>query len=549
MIRTRTLFRYFLRELLKAFLLTTIALTLLVTMGGGVANVFRNQGVDAVRVAKIFALLVPIAVTLVLPVAALFSATLTYGRFSADNEINACRAAGINVHALLVPAAALSLAVTAFTFYSWNYMIPGLTARVYEYGRQDIASVILSNLRRNRGVMFRNYVLYADEAGELDPDQLPPEAPPGRSYIVLRSVAFLEMADTTPIRCGTTERAVVELDLSGRTPETRIDLQAVHSYDIARGQYLELTHQLMGPFTIPLPLDKKLRFETLPVLQRYAEAPEEIPEMNDRIHGIRARLMQVFTYQEAIKAFDPEQGGRGVLTLVSADGTIEIRAEQFTASEEDQQPYLRNVVVLDRSSAGTRELRAPNATLRLVESLDRDQPRVQVELTGGVEIRPVPSRPNDRVVKRPTERLRYVPMQESARTRLRELTFAQILNPEVLIPLPAKVAKAREKLMDVRESLRCEVRSVIHFRASYALSTVPVIVLGAVLGVVLRGGQVLTAFGISCIPSLVVVVGTILGRNLADHPVTHEAGVVAMWAADLVLAAGTAAVMWKFMRR
>ena len=83
----RTLHTYFGRELLKTFGMTAAALTVLIVMGGGVANLFRGEGIGAKEMGIIFALLTPIAITLILPVAALFSATITYGRAALDNEV------------------------------------------------------------------------------------------------------------------------------------------------------------------------------------------------------------------------------------------------------------------------------------------------------------------------------------------------------------------------------------------------------------------------------------------------------------------------------
>src|SRR5262245_11274604 len=123
----RTLHLYLARELLKTFALTAIALTLLLVMGGGVANIFKGEGLGAEELIKVFAFLTPVAVTLILPVAALFSAAITYGRAAADNEITACRAAGINIHRLLLSAALLGLFVTITTYWAWNYLIPGLS--------------------------------------------------------------------------------------------------------------------------------------------------------------------------------------------------------------------------------------------------------------------------------------------------------------------------------------------------------------------------------------------------------------------------------------
>jgi hypothetical protein len=48
-----TLHLYFARELLKTFLMTSVALTLLIVMGGGVANIFRGEGIGAEEMARV----------------------------------------------------------------------------------------------------------------------------------------------------------------------------------------------------------------------------------------------------------------------------------------------------------------------------------------------------------------------------------------------------------------------------------------------------------------------------------------------------------------
>src|SRR5262245_57752619 len=107
-----------------------VAVTLLVTLGGGVANLFRGEGVGAVELAKLFVLFSPAAATMVLPVAAMFGAAITFGRMSADNEITACRAAGINVHRLFWPVLIIGAVVSGVTYYSWNFLIPNFIRQV-----------------------------------------------------------------------------------------------------------------------------------------------------------------------------------------------------------------------------------------------------------------------------------------------------------------------------------------------------------------------------------------------------------------------------------
>lgn len=551
----KTLHLYIFRELFKTFVLTTVALTVLVTMGGGVANVFRSQGLDAIRVMKVFALLVPIAATLVMPVAALFAATITYGRASTDNEINACRAAGINVHWLLLSAIGLAVGVGVFSYYSWNYFIPGLTGRLADLGRQDVSSILLGNLKRNRGFRYGNYALYADRAAEVPREQLPAGAPPDNQYLLLQSVAFLEFDDRQPVRCGTTEHALIEFDMSGVSPRVRISLTGVHTFDTVRRQYMELDQQYMGPYDIPIPLARKTRFADLPTLQRYATEPHSIPELDDRAWGVRVRLQRIYTYLDALRHFDPEQGGDGRWTLRGPHIELEVRAGRFAPAEDDLQPSLQDVRVTERllddegKIKSQRVLTAPSGVIRVVETLDRTKPVVQVELSNGVEIRQVPAPAGEAPVKRPTERLANIPIPEAVQQELAALTQADLYNPAVKVPGPPKLQEVRRKLFDEKERLLCDVICNIQFRSSYAVSALPVIVLGAVLGVILRGGQVLTAFGISCIPSLISIVASILGRNLADHPRTHEIGILVMWCANGGLSLALVAITARFMRR
>jgi hypothetical protein len=91
------------------------------------------------------------------------------------------------------------------------------------------------------------------------------------------------------------------------------------------------------------------------------------------------------------------------------------------------------------------------------------------------------------------------------------------------------------------------VRGEIHFRAAYACSAVATVLLGAMLGIVLRGGQVLTAFGISCVPTAFVVVAGIVGRNLSSQPQYGIASMAVMWGATAMMFVACAVVSAKLL--
>ena len=87
-----TLQRYIFREMGKTFVLTAIAMTAVLGLGGGVLNMIKLGEVTTAQLFRLMMLILPVAAALTLPVAALFSAASTYGRMSSDNEFVACRA-------------------------------------------------------------------------------------------------------------------------------------------------------------------------------------------------------------------------------------------------------------------------------------------------------------------------------------------------------------------------------------------------------------------------------------------------------------------------
>ncbi|MBW3019425.1 LptF/LptG family permease, partial [Candidatus Woesearchaeota archaeon] len=91
-----TLHRYIFRELFRVFLLAAIALSLILSLGS-ILQPVQEYGVGPRQVVHLMGYFLPITLTFVLPMAALFAGALVYGRFTSDNEYDACRASGISV--------------------------------------------------------------------------------------------------------------------------------------------------------------------------------------------------------------------------------------------------------------------------------------------------------------------------------------------------------------------------------------------------------------------------------------------------------------------
>ena len=121
-----TLQKYIFREMGKTFLLTAIGLTAVLSTCGGAASILPLESLSARQTLFLLALTVPISTAFTLPIAALFSATITYGRLAADNEFTAVRSGGINIHVLFLPCLLISLVSGIVTFALFNFAIPGI---------------------------------------------------------------------------------------------------------------------------------------------------------------------------------------------------------------------------------------------------------------------------------------------------------------------------------------------------------------------------------------------------------------------------------------
>src|SRR5687768_10312905 len=103
---SRTLFLYIFNDLMWKFFLTSGALAGIMSFGG-LLRPLTEHGLDAGQAAQMLGFFMPAMTTYSLPIAALFATTVVYGRLAADNEITACRAAGISYVSIGLPALVL----------------------------------------------------------------------------------------------------------------------------------------------------------------------------------------------------------------------------------------------------------------------------------------------------------------------------------------------------------------------------------------------------------------------------------------------------------
>ena len=94
------------------------------------------------------------------------------------------------------------------------------------------------------------------------------------------------------------------------------------------------------------------------------------------------------------------------------------------------------------------------------------------------------------------------------------------------------------------------IDSELHSRGSFSLSCLTLVLLGAALGILLRGKNPLAVFVVGFVPAIILVLLITAGRQLTEgNPKNVLSGIIMIWAGNGVLLAIVAAVYARLLRR
>lgn len=147
-----------LREIRSNFVSTLLILTFVLLVG----NVFTkmidlvlNRGVDPVAIGQLILYSLPYLCIYTLPMAMLVAVLLAFGRLSADHELTAVKASGVNLARIVRPVLVLSVVLSLFTFY----LSDQLASRSHFKMRQVSSSIGLQSptAALEEGVFIKNF--------------------------------------------------------------------------------------------------------------------------------------------------------------------------------------------------------------------------------------------------------------------------------------------------------------------------------------------------------------------------------------------------------
>ncbi len=544
-----TLHRYVFRELFRVFILAAVALTLILSLGS-VLQPIQEYGVGPRQVVYLMGYFLPITLTFVLPMAALFAGALVYGRLASDNELDACRASGISLPAMTYPGLALAIMVAIANLILSFYVMPVFVHRAEQSFKADAKQILFRNIERRRYYELPpdgRYLIYADQAN-LQND-------------TLLGAVVTEMKDSQIEKIIVAEVAKVIFNVN----ETFSQVQIIARKSSQMGAEGEGGAEL-GSVTreVASMLGDQIKFKKI-----------------DEMRRIQADLMQFYPiaqlaremYGQLFIELLAEDIGRGTrdegkasLPLLSPQGpqapppaapgprpeagawyellgepnSVKFTARQCRVQGADVELF-DNVMIVEYDTDSRRPLHTftcARASLHLegdplLPTLTMDISSARDVDSGQLTMRYIvrglvpPQAVADKVNEFKTRKGLLKP-QELARLT----SGGPASGPSAVRGLQpsADLQRLREKLQRQILKTYVEIKAEIHSRLVFGTGCIPMILIGIGLGIIKKGGHLLSAFGASCVPAAVLAVCIMSGKQLTENLNAQTvSGIALMW--------------------
>jgi lipopolysaccharide export LptBFGC system permease protein LptF len=523
---SRTLFWYILKDLLRMFLFASGVLAGIMSFGG-LLRPLTEHGLSIGQVVHMLGYFQPPMTAYSLPIAALFATTIVYGRLSADNEIVACRSAGISHLAIALPALVLGLTVALLGLLMLCFVVPIFMLKAEKVVFSNVGQIIVNEIERSHQLKMeqegQSITVFAQTAKVLPPDLSRPneqvvvlgapmfvtyEPNPDKSpdairiprdfYIAKQATCFIEqnpqsdeLTFLTKLQGGCKFPRTIK-GMEGGVDQTTF---------IAKGEsQVRENTKFMDVWRLKeLLTDESSSRRVRKVLDGFVSNEQRdtfLKWINNQLAGeeSQARLSgneenqsvnYIVTRGKAATAFD---GERLVIGATTPEVTRPVRVFQ---EHEGQVLRTFEAQQVEITTTPDDELGVMHTAIEFNDAIER----VGESMTQRSKIR----------------REFDVPMSESIKQLPKVRTAKYYLNNARLFGAQGK-ALARERMF-----ISNTVRSELHARASFALSCLILVMVGCALGMMFKSGNFLSAFALSVVPALVCIALIITGQHTCEN--------------------------------
>jgi lipopolysaccharide export LptBFGC system permease protein LptF len=522
-----TLHRYIFRELLKVFIPTTMTLTLILSLGS-ILRPVQEYGVGPGQVVHLMGYFLPIVLTFVLPMAALFAAALVYGRFASDNELDACRASGISLLTLVYPGLAMAIIVAIANLILSFHVVPTFVHRAERSLKANAKQILFRNIQRKGYYELPpkgQYIIYADQANPQND--------------TLSGVIIAEVKNSQIKKVTTAERTKIYFNPQEKFNEVQI---------IASNTY-QIGAESEGWFDIGR-LSLRMEFGSLlgdDIKFKKIGEMKKIRDLDLTLFYPIAKLARDTYSQFTAESLAQDIADQitdepnGFYKLHSADKLVEFTARHCNIGKEKEIELSGNVVVVEYDAASKQRLR----------TLECEKASLHLE---GDELAPTLTMELDNPIWKRVEgpegvamgwfRIRGLIIPKTVRDVANKFATEDGLDAKKLAAESSALLKGQSlKLSRLQNELQseildtlAEIEAEIHSRLVFGIGCVSLIMIGIGLGILLRDGHLLSAFGASSVPAAVLVVCIMMGKNITKNPDAQAgSGIVLMWGGLVML--------------
>src|ERR1700722_1528765 len=572
---SKTLFWYLFRDLARIFFLTSGALAGIMSFGGLLRPLTEN-GLDAQQVGKMLTYLTPAMMAYSLPAAALFATTVVYGRLAADNELTACRAAGISYSVIGLPALVLGLGVAIFSLVLLCFIVPAFSLKVEKVIYSNIANYVVNKIERTHQIRIgtgngHSYTVFAEQAKVLPRDRAHPENQ--LVELIGPTIVTYEPAEKgstlmVPKDFNTSQSATVRIHPQGADPaadplQITIDLAGGARFprQLAGGDQIGFSTLTFGPLSLENPLRENVKFMDIWDLVKLAADPSPSQRVSQAVGFLLGRDEEK-TFLAELGA-DPEHVGVHEMHTAGAASQV------YSIESDGPEPVMRDDDLVFSSKPGSRQVKLTviegeqtilTAEAREARVRTRPDDRDQLMMTTIELFNLALSTPERGLRAAPAERPNWsrtidVPMDDAIR-QLKTLRNLVTYNSDRTLPAEDANWLRREQVV-----VNNAVRGELHGRASFAVSCLILVLVGAALGMMFKSGNFLNAFAVSFVPALLCITLVVAGQQTADHVpdtidpkfLAHNGplhlGLILIWSGNVVVAALAAALAARLSRR
>ena len=529
-----TLHRYIFRELFRSFFLATVVLTLMISVGLLVPTL-QDFGVSPSQIIHLLGYFMPIALTFVLPMSALFASSLVYGRFAADRELDACRASGISLWTLIYPGLTLAIFVAVANLILSFYIAPAFIHRSEQSIKANAEHILFRNIQRKGSYTLPSspYRLYADHA-DIEKN-------------LLEGIIVVNLPEGEPGWLVTAEQAKVRIETHNTYNKATIVAKNAYRFNENDwGQIGDTTIETQFPSL----LSDSIKFQKIEQLKQIKQNKMNFFPIRKKIMEVRAQLAMEMLARDinlqmrqtdSYYQLEETDGARSYHLSVAACKVSPKKSRRLDLVGPIQ------LIQVDRSGV-TVEYTSDEGRMSLEN--DGEDLRLQMRLESPAWKRPgvEPGKASYKFVNNvsfPKPLASAVAMDGIMDTVSQVNTTESVLKGPRSGRLKALCNRIPEELTKVDNKIYSE----IHSRMVLGLGSIALILTGIALGIQFRGGHMLSAFGASAIPGGMLVVFILTGKELTKNPSTPAmTGVAVMWIGLAVLAVLTLWIYRKLLR-